>query len=136
MFDSDPISNPNIKEAFNLIDGVKSKGLDCIFSNPCFETWFVLHFRNVPYGKTDEEMKHIVKVLFKEEMGIVDYCETTDVYEKLLDRQEIAYIRAKQLHKNQSGVYNVHSHECNPYTEMFRFLEYMQELKERNQKKE
>ena len=55
VFDSDPISNTNIKEAFNLIEGVRNKGLDCIFSNPCFEVWFVLH------GNTAEQMKHYIK---------------------------------------------------------------------------
>lgn len=133
VFDSDPASNPNIKEAFNLIEGIKKIGLDTIFSNPCFEVWFALHFGNAPYGKTAEQMKHHVKNLFREE-GIKDYSETTDVYFALEDKQESAYLRSKQLHVRQSEVYNVHSHECNPYTEMFSFMEYMKALKERNQK--
>ena len=134
VFDSDPASNPYISEAFNLIEGTREKGLYCIFSNPCFEVWFALHFGNAPYGKTAEQMKHHVKKLFKDEMGINDYCETTDVYPVLLSKQTEAYTRAKQLHLRQSQVYNVHSHECNPYTEMFTFIEYMDELKKRNQK--
>ena len=134
IFDSDPASNPNIREAFNLVDGVRRNGLDTIFSNPCFEVWFALHFGNAPYGKTAEQMKHYVKKLFREEKGISDYCETTDVYHVLQDNQTEAYLRAKQLHERQSEVYNMHSHECNPYTEMFSFIEYMNELKEKNQK--
>ena len=36
-------------------------------------------------------------------------------------------------HASQEKVHDkVYSHECNPYTDMFRFLEYMWELKERN----
>ena len=34
VFDSDPESNPNINEAFDLVNGYKHKGLECIFSNP------------------------------------------------------------------------------------------------------
>lgn len=132
VFDSDPISNTNIKEAFNLMEGVRNKGLDCIFSNPCFEVWFVLHFGNVPHGNTAEQMKHYIKKVLKEEIKLADYCETTDIYHELESRQERAYISAKQLYTRQSQVYCVHSHECNPYTDMFRFIEHMRELKERN----
>lgn len=39
---------------------------------------FAMHFGNAPYGKTAEQMKHHVKKLFREEMGIADYCETTE----------------------------------------------------------
>ena len=136
VFDSDPASNPNISEAFQLLAGTREKGLDCIFSNPSFEVWFALHFGNVPYGKSAEQMKHHVKKLFKDELGIQDYCETTDVFFELQEKQKDAYIRAKQLQERQARVYNVHSHECNPYTDMFVFIEYMEELKERNQKRE
>lgn len=130
VFDSDPASNTNIKEAFNLIDGVRDKGLDCIFSNPCFEIWFALHFGNAPYGKTAEQMKHYVKDKMRSVYGLADYSETTDVFEILENKQEEACNRAKQLCLSQSQVYErVHSHECNPYTDMFKFIEYMKELK-------
>lgn len=51
VFDSDPQSNPNINEAFSLVRGYNHKGLECIFSNPSFEIWFILHYRKAPYGK-------------------------------------------------------------------------------------
>lgn len=130
VFDSDPDSNPNIKEAFNLIDGMREKGLDCIFSNPCYEVWFALHFGNAPYGKSAEQMKHFVKNKMRSEFGIEDYSETTDVFELLESKQDEAYNRAKRLCVSQSQVHErVHSHECNPYTDMFKFIEYMRELR-------
>ena len=136
VFDADPASNPNIKEAFNLLAGVKEKGLDCIFSNPWFEVWFALHFGNVPYGKNAQQMKHHVKEKISSNFGITDYSETTDVFEFLESKQDSAYDRAKQLFKNQAQVYdNVHSSECNPYTDMFKFIEYMRELKARRERR-
>lgn len=131
VFDSDPASNPRIEEAFSLLKGVREKGLDCIFSNPCFEVWFALHFGNAPYGLTAAQMKHFVKRLIKTD--IQDYSETTEIYAYLEDKQRDAYERAKRLHASQEKVHDrIYSHECNPYTDMFRFLEYMWELKERN----
>ena len=61
VFDSDPKSNPNINEAFDLVRGYKHKGLECIFSNPSFEVWFILHYSKAPYGKDAEDVKKIIK---------------------------------------------------------------------------
>lgn len=61
VFDSDPKSNTAISRVFNLLDGVREKGLRCIFSNSSFEVWFVLHFKNAPYGCDAKKMKHEAK---------------------------------------------------------------------------
>ncbi len=128
VFDSDPASNPNIKEAFDLIRGMGNKGLECIFSNPCFETWFVLHFGNAPFGKNAKQMKKYVRGFLKTDFP--EYCETTDIYEFLLPKQPQALQRAKQLAVSQAQVYeNVYSHECNPYTDMYKFIGHMENLK-------
>lgn len=128
VFDADPKSNPNIKEAFDLIRGYKHKGLECIFSNPSFEVWFILHYRKAPYGKSAEDVKKIVKDLVKEEEP--EYKETTDIFNILLDKQGKAVKEAILLHNAQKEVYdNVFSHECNPYTNMFEFISYIKEVK-------
>lgn len=128
VFDSDPKSNPNIQEAFNLIRGYHHKGLDCIFSNPSFEIWFILHYRKAPFGKSAEEVKDIVKDLMKDVEP--DYRETTDIFHHLFDRQERAIQEAILLHRKQQEVYqNVLSHECNPYTNIFEFIGYVEKMK-------
>lgn len=133
VFDSDPKSNPNISEAFDLIKGARHKGLECIFSNPCFEVWFVLHYTNAPVGKNAQQMKSCVKKLVKNEYS--EYCETTDIFELLLPKQQGALKRAKLLATGQAKVYkDVHSHECNPYTDMYSFLAYMDTIKEKRQR--
>lgn len=131
VFDSDPKSNPDIKKTFDVLYGCKEKGLYEIFSNPSFEVWFVLHFREAPHGLTAIQMKHEVKRLVADTYP--NYSETTDVYDFLLPRQGQALKRAKILHKSQQEVHKaVHSHECNPYTDIFEFIDYMEVIKERN----
>lgn len=128
VFDSDPKSNPNINEAFDLIRGYRHKGLECIFSNPSFEIWFILHYRKAPYGKNAEEVKKIVKDLVKDEKP--EYKETTDIFDILIDKQNKALKEAVLLHKAQEQVHtNVLSHECNPYTNIFEFIQYVREVK-------
>lgn len=128
VFDSDPGSNPDIKKTFNLLNGCCHKGLYGIFSNPSFEIWFVLHFQNAPYGKNASQIKHLVKELVKEKKQ--DYSETTDIFNLLLPLQNDALKRARLLHKSQKEVHEtVYSHECNPYTDIFRFIDYIEVLK-------
>lgn len=112
VFDSDPKSNPNINEAFDLVRGYKHKGLECIFSNPSFEVWFILHYRKAPYGKSAEDVKKIIKELVKKDKP--EYKETTDIFDILLDKQDKAFKQAKELHNEQVKAHkSVFSHECN-----------------------
>lgn len=131
VFDSDPASNPDINTTFNILRGCETKGLRSIFSNPSFEVWFALHFGSAPHGKNAMQMKQYVKKLL--EKNSPDYSETTDIYESILPQQESAIARAKQLHKSQAEVFDsVCSHECNPYTDIFEFIEHMNEIKEKS----
>lgn len=133
VFDSDPASNTKISEAFDLVKGSSSKGLACIFSNPCFEVWFVLHYRNAPSGKNAEQMKHEIAHLLENKANIKDYSETTDIFEILKPLQEEALKKAILLHKNQASVYpKVLSHDCNPYTNIFEFIQYIEQCKQKN----
>lgn len=128
VFDSDPKSNPNINEAFHLIDGYKHKGLECIFSNPSFEIWFILHYRKAPYGKSAADVKKMIKELIKKD--VPEYKETTDIFDLLLDKQDKALQEAIMLAKSQAQVHkNVLSHECNPYTNIFQFISYIRTIK-------
>ena len=129
VFDSDPASNPNIQLAFDLIRGMYDEGLRCIFSNPSFEVWFMLHLKkNIPYGLTAYQMKAQLKNELRQVFP--GYCETTDIYHWLKDKQKTAYQHAKYLHNFQQKRYEkVLSHECNPYTNIFEFIDYMESIK-------
>lgn len=128
VFDSDPKSNTHINEAFDLVRGYKHKGLECIFSNPSFEIWFVLHFRKAPYGKTADDIKKMVRNLLKGQ--VPEYKETTDIFDVLWDRQDNALKEAELLHTEQMKIHtDVLSHACNPYTNIFEFIFYLREIK-------
>ena len=134
VFDSDPRSNPDINTTFNILRGCHAKGLRSIFSNPSFEVWFALHFSSPPHGKNAVQMKQHVKKLLEEIAP--SYSETKDIYKAILPQQDSAMDRAKQLHKSQVEVFDtVYSHECNPYTDIFEFIEHMNEIKEKNKSK-
>jgi len=133
VFDSDPKSNTKIKETFDLLFGYKEKGLSFVFSNPSFEVWFALHFGDVPHNLSAEKMKKHVKKHIKEKYP--RYSETTDIYDFLADKQCEALKRSKILHKAQKNAYDtVYSHECNPYTNIFEFIDYVNEIKEKYRK--
>lgn len=122
------ITDCEFNKAFDLLWGYKHKGLECIFSNPSFEIWFILHYKKAPYGKSAEEVKDIIKDLVKDK--IPEYKETTDIFDILKDKQDTAFNEAVLLHKAQSEVHkSVFSHECNPYTNMFEFIKYIREVK-------
>lgn len=124
VFDSDPKSNT----VFDLLEGYRHKGLYSIFSNPSFEVWFVLHFKEAPYGMSAEKMKQEIKRLVKNYDS--QYSETTDIYKFLFPMQRDALKRAKLLHNAQREVHDtVYSHECNPYTDIFKFIDYMNQAK-------
>ncbi len=131
VFDSDPVSNPDIKKVFQALDGCEKKGLYSIFSNPSFEVWFVMHFCDAPHGKSAKQMKKCLKELLKDKYP--HYAETVDIYDYILPRQEDALKRARTLHKSQSAVHEtVYSHACNPYTDIFYFIDYVEKVKEEN----
>lgn len=134
VFDSDPASNPDIQVAFDLVRGGLNKGIRCIFSNPSFEVWFMLHIKdNPPHGLNAEQMKSRLKKELKGDFP--NYSETTDIFDWLKDKQDLAVIRAKKLHNSQEKVHErVLSHECNPYTNIFEFMDYMNNIKKENLK--
>lgn len=133
VFDSDPESNTDIKKVFNILNGYEHKGLYSIFSNPSFEVWFVLHFQEAPYGMNAEQMKHKIKDLVKDKYP--KYKETTDIYGFLLPMQRGALKRSRLLHNAQKEVHaTVYSYECNPYTDIFSFIDYMNKVRADNKK--
>ena len=106
----------------------KHKGLFCIFSNPCFEIWYVLHFRDAPFGKNAGYVKSMVKDLVKDKYP--DYCETVDIFNYIFDKQAEALRRAKQLHKSHKDVHRtVYCHDCNPFTNIYEFIDYVESAK-------
>ncbi|MFW6046565.1 MAG: RloB family protein [Candidatus Woesearchaeota archaeon] len=47
-----------IKKLINDIEGSKYENIEVIFSNPCFELWFLLHFKKVNYHILTKDIKN------------------------------------------------------------------------------
>ena len=129
VFDSDPLSNPNpkLRTAIDIARRFKPYPIKILFSNPCIEVWYYMHFDNPPVTKDADDMKAALR------KKINNYTEKTEVYGELIDKLDVAMERAKILHNNKSKDYeNVISHECKPYSNIFEFVEYLEKLVSRN----
>jgi RloB-like protein len=93
IFDRD--EHKNIEEAFNL---ALKNGIRIAFSNPNFELWFLLHYHDQRGALSRQE------AIKKLKRYIPDYEKNaSDMYEKLLDKQEIAIDRAILLRSMHLG---------------------------------
>lgn len=105
----------NVKKA-RLIEKLErgSKIARFIVSNPCFEVWFVLHYRYSThvYSDGDEVIKDLKKF-------IPGYQKNTDVSETLSEMMDTALENAHKLveYYEEMG-YRWPSNECNPRTDV------------------
>lgn len=76
-------------------------GFEVAFSNPCFELWFLLHFR---YSSGHQHRTAVAREL-KQKDRIAGYDKPMDVYGLLKDKQDDAIGNAKRLRK--------HHKDCN-----------------------
>ena len=85
-----------------------------IVSNPCFEVWFVLHYRYSTHVYSDGNA--VIKEL---KNYIPDYQKNTDVTELLSGKLDAAMKNAHKLveHYEEIG-YHWPSNECNPRTDV------------------
>ena len=100
----------------NLIEKLKahSEFVRFIVSNPCFEVWFLLHFKFTTHVYANGE-----EVIEDLRAFIADYEKTKDVAGTLADKTDVALDNAKQLVKafDELG-YKWPSNQCNPRTDV------------------
>lgn len=91
-----------------------SKQIEFIVSNPCFEVWFLLHFRysTKPYQNSMEVVCEL-QSLFPE------YEKNYDMSCALAEKLDVAMKNAKKLKENFEQLQcNWPSNECNPRTDV------------------
>jgi hypothetical protein len=71
VFDVD--EHPNVGEALEM---ARDNAIDVALSNPCFELWLLLHFRDNPGMKTRQQMRELLKVYVPDYDKSVDYRAT------------------------------------------------------------
>lgn len=125
-FDVDENSNSDIKNAY---EHAKTKNIQIALSNPCFELWFLLHHKQIfsPISRHDtiRELKTFIK----------DYEKNEKINHLLKDKLSNAISRAKKLNDtHQKKRTELISRDSNPSTQVFKLVEFIQQLIEKNKK--
>lgn len=119
VFDTDIDSKKQlqINEAYKL--SKKNTIIELIKSNPCFEIWFLLHFKNTTkiFNSNENVIQELRKVL-------PNYEKNKDYYDLLENKTKDAIENAKFLEKYHSSFNkNIIDISCNPSTEVYRIVE-------------
>lgn len=118
----DPVTSKN-QQLMQARKMAERSEIQMAISNPCFELWYLLHFRY-----TTKYLKDYIAVKNELLPFLPEYEKTNDVYDQLLPMLENAVKNAKNLEK-----YHLDDGEelpfeigVNPYTEVFRLIESLQ----------
>ena len=100
----------------SLIKGLeeRTKEIQFIVSNPCFEAWFLLHFKysTKPYYSSEAVIKELKKYM-------PEYEKTMDAYNKISEKTNFAIKNAEKLREYFEELgYEWPSQECNPRTDV------------------
>lgn len=126
-FDVDENKNQVIKDTCSHAN---AKDIKIALSNPSFELWFILHYKDIfsPFTRQDA-IKELKKF-------IPDYEKNQKINPLLLEKLPEAIKRAKNLNKkHQKENKELYSTESNPSTQVFELIEFIQKLMEKNKQK-
>lgn len=121
IFDTD-VEQSKQSQVDSAITQAYKSNIQVIMSAPCFEIWFLLHFRysTHQYYSSDEAVDELKKKY------IDTYNKNLQVYDMLRGNQEIAIENAKKLEKyhNDLGL-REKDVKRNPSTEVYKLIEYI-----------
>ncbi len=104
----------------------KSEVTHFIVSSPCFEVWFLLHFRY-----TTHAFNNSAEIIRELRRYISDYEKNRDISGKLSGYTNIAYENAKKLVRYfEKDANQWPSNDCNPRTDVPDILEVIRMLKD------
>ena len=92
----------------------KSKNIRFVVSNPCFEVWFLLHFRysTKSYINSDAAISELREY-------VPEYEKRTDVFPIIFENTDVAVKHTEQLSKYYEELgYEWPSNERNPFTDV------------------
>lgn len=113
-----PVPHESLSRAINK---AKDNKLDVILSNPCFEYWYILHFRktSAPFGTSQD-----AKSALRQEHPAYNENDTT-IFEVIYDKTSDAIKHSKEVLKEQhNGAEDLRN--CNPSTHVHKIVEYLQ----------
>lgn len=123
VFDCDANTDEALRSAFAF---AKKHGYKIIFSNPCFELWFLLHY--IDQNGYLKDCDAVLKKLTNKDK-LPGYHKNTDVYQILLPMQNKAIMRASNryiLLKKRNKQFL--SRSSNPATNVFSIVEYLNQI--------
>jgi hypothetical protein len=115
-----PVAHESLSRAINK---ARDNGLKVILSNPCFEYWYILHFRktSAPFHTNDE-----VKSALRQEHPAYSEGDTT-IFDVVYPKTDDAIKHSKEVlreqHNNAEDIRN-----CNPSTHVHKIVEYLQAM--------
>lgn len=126
VFDVDENKSHTIKDTYNY---AKARNIKIALSNPSFELWFLLHYKDIFSPITRQEVIRELKTF------IPDYDKTKKVNDLLFIKLNNAIARSKKLNlkhiKDQNELFST---ESNPSSQVFELIEFIQKLIEKNKK--
>ncbi|MCK5322181.1 MAG: RloB domain-containing protein [Candidatus Aenigmarchaeota archaeon] len=120
VFDVDENTNSVLKDTF---EHAKTKNIQIALSNPCFELWFLLHYKQITNLITRQEAKSELKTFIK------GYEKNKNINYLLKDKILTAIDNAKSLNKvHEKDNNSLISRESNPSTQVFKLVGFIDEL--------
>jgi len=109
------VANKNLQDAIEL---AKSKRINIILSNPCFEYWYILHFERI-----SPKMKNCKDAIRMLDRYIKDYRKNdAGIFNKVSKKTMEAIENSKSVFNNCLGNTVI---ECNPSTNVHELVEYL-----------
>ena len=115
-----PVPHESLARAIYKAKGNK---LDVILSNPCFEYWYILHFRktSAPFNRSQD-----AKSALRREHPAYNESDTT-IFNVVYPKTSDAIKHSKEVLKEQHNKAEDLS-DCNPSTHVHKIVEYLQNM--------
>jgi hypothetical protein len=105
----------------------KTKNIKIALSNPCFELWFLLHYKPIFSQISRQDVIKELKILIK------GYKKDQNINHLLKDKLSTAISNAKKLNEvHKKSSVPLISKESNPSTQVFELVKFIQELIKKN----
>ena len=113
-----PVPHESLARA---IDKAKGNKFDVILSNPCFEYWYILHFRKTgaPLGSSQD-----AKSALRQEHPAYSKSDTT-IFDVVYQKTSAAIRHSKEVLREQHNDAE-DLRDCNPSTHVHKIVEYLQ----------
>jgi len=110
----------NEEKIHDAVEKASESGIDIALSNPCFEIWFLLHFKfrdtRLTCDDAIEELKEYIP----------NYSKNQDIFFDIIDMREDAISHAKKLnevHRERDN--ELYSPDSNPSSQVFKLVEFI-----------